>query len=102
MQRKVIIRGAPGGTGSWLIQLAKIAYDCHVTAICSAKNAEYVRELGADEVVDYTEEDVAQALLSQAIQQKSDLLVDCVGGKELLSVYVCIFSRRPFQSFFLA
>ncbi len=94
--RRVIIRGASGGTGSWLVQLAKVAYDCHVTAICSERNASYVKKLGADEVIDYTSQDVTQILLSQrAATQEYDLLVDCVGGLELLSSYVCIQIYRP-------
>ncbi|TAQ85161.1 hypothetical protein B7494_g6514 [Chlorociboria aeruginascens] len=87
-QRKVIVQGASGGTGSWVVQLAKHVYDCHVTAICSAKNADYVKRLGADEVIDYTTEFIPQALLERHFSSpKSDLIVDCVGGMELLDVY---------------
>jgi len=87
-QRRVIIRGASGGTGSWLIQLAKVAYNCHVTAICSSKDAEYVKTLGADEVIDYTTKDVVQTLLAErAANKESDLIVDCVGGTELIGHY---------------
>jgi reticulon-4-interacting protein 1, mitochondrial len=65
-----------------------VAFDCHVTAICSSKNADFVKKLGADAVIDYTSENVPQTLLSQSATQKYDLLVDCVGGTELLSHYV--------------
>jgi NADPH:quinone reductase-like Zn-dependent oxidoreductase len=69
--------------------VAKVAYDCHVTAICSSKNAEYVKKLGADDVIDYTTNDVAQTLLAQRAESKeSDLIVDCVGGTELIGHYV--------------
>ena len=71
--------------------MAKIAYDCHITAICSGRNANYVKSLGADVVIDYTSQDVSQTLLEQhAGDKQSDLLVDCVGGRELLSTYVSI------------
>lgn len=66
--------------------VAKVAYDCHVTAICSSKNAEYVKKLGADEVIDYTTKDVVQTLLAE--RKGSDLIVDCVGGTELIGHYV--------------
>lgn len=71
--------------------MAKVAYDCHVTAICSSKNAEYIKKLGADEVIDYTTKDVVQTLLADS--KGSDLLVDCVGGTELLGHYVSPFSH---------
>ncbi|KAG4437517.1 hypothetical protein IFR05_006989 [Cadophora sp. M221] len=86
-QRKVIIRGASGGTGSWLVQLAKIVYDCHVTAICSEKNSSYVQTLGADSIIDYTTQNVSQTLLSSLDSTKYDLIVDCVGGTELIPIY---------------
>ncbi|KAF4632690.1 hypothetical protein G7Y89_g5443 [Cudoniella acicularis] len=95
-QRRVIIRGASGGTGSWLVQLAKKVYNCHVTAICSSKNAEFVKSLDADDVIDYTSEDIISTLLSRRAEaQEYGLLVDCAGGTELLSSYVCPL-KSPF------
>ena len=76
--------------------MAKVVCDCHITAICSSKNAEYVKKLGADEVIDYTAEDVIQALLAERTANKqSDLIVDCVGGTELLGCYVGFPSSQP-------
>ncbi|RAL58189.1 hypothetical protein DID88_002324 [Monilinia fructigena] len=87
-QRKVIVRGASGGCGSWAVQLAKLLYDCHVTAICSGRNLDYVKSLGADEVIDYTSQPVLQTLLDSKIASKNfDLLIDCVGGTELIPSY---------------
>lgn len=61
--------------------VAKKLYNCHVTGICSGRNADFVRRLGADEIVDYTTQDVAQTLLgSRPSGRKYDLYVDCVGG----------------------
>lgn len=69
--------------------MAKVAYDCHVTAICSSKNVDYVKKLGADEAIDYSSQDVVQTLLSRrAANKESDLIVDCVGGTELMGHYV--------------
>ncbi|KAF2500551.1 GroES-like protein [Lophium mytilinum] len=81
---RVVVAGASGGVGMWCVQLAKKLYNCHVTGICSAKNADFVREMGADEVVDYTSEFVGQALLEGLpAGRQYDLYIDCVGGTEI-------------------
>ncbi|KAI1610356.1 NADH oxidase [Exophiala viscosa] len=77
---RVFINGGSGGTGVWGIQIAK-ALGCHVVTSCSGKNAQFCKELGADEVVDYTSEDVLEALKKKVgvSGQKFDLVVDNVG-----------------------
>lgn len=77
--------------------VAKVVYECHVTAICSTRNTEFVKGLGADEVIDYTNQDVASALCSQQVltNKNYDLIVDCVGGTDLLTVYVCDSTMFP-------
>lgn len=55
----VLINGASGGVGSFAIQIAK-AYGATVTAVCSAKHHDFVRELGADEVLDYADTDYSK------------------------------------------
>lgn len=62
-KRRVVISGASGGVGIWCVQLAKKLYGCHVIGICSERNADFVKELGADEIIDYGKQDVAQTLL---------------------------------------
>ena len=74
--RRVLVIGASGGVGSFAVQLAA-AYGAEVTGVCSTRNVELVRSLGADHVVDHTTQDVA-AVAGQ------DLVVDLAGRLPLV------------------
>jgi NADPH:quinone reductase-like Zn-dependent oxidoreductase len=69
--------------------VAKKVYNCHVVAVCSGRNADFVRQLGADEVVDYTTSDVPKTLLERRPEGRGfDLYIDCVGGTEMFGTWV--------------
>ncbi|WIG61509.1 MAG: Zinc-type alcohol dehydrogenase-like protein [Ktedonobacterales bacterium] len=55
--QKILIYGASGSIGTAGVQLAKLSFDAHVTAVCGTKNVALIQSLGADEVIDYTQED---------------------------------------------
>lgn len=74
--QKVLIHGGSGGVGAMAIQLAK-HLGAHVATTVSAANADFVRELGADEVIDYKTQDFADVL------HDYDLVLDSLGGENL-------------------
>ena len=74
--QSVLINGASGGVGTWAVQIAK-ALGGHVTAVCSSRNVEMVRALGADEIIDYTKQDFVEG------GPRFDLMLDTVGNRSV-------------------
>jgi NADPH:quinone reductase-like Zn-dependent oxidoreductase len=73
---RLLINGASGGVGTFAVPMAK-AYGAEVTAVCSARNAELVRSLGADQVIDYRRVDFTRA------GRRYDVVLDLVGNHSL-------------------
>src|SRR3954452_8648406 len=74
--QKVVINGASGGVGTFAVQIAK-SLGANVTGVCSTRNVDLVRSIGADHVIDYSQEDFTQA------RKRYDLMLDLVGSRSL-------------------
>ena len=70
----VLINGASGGVGTFAVQIAK-TFGADVTAVCSTRNVDQARALGADRVIDYTQEDFTQR------NERHDLMLDIAGSR---------------------
>jgi NADPH:quinone reductase-like Zn-dependent oxidoreductase len=73
---RVLINGASGGVGTFAVQIAK-SFGANVTGVCSTRNIDMVRSIGADQVIDYRQEDFTQT------GQRYDVMLDLVGSGSL-------------------
>jgi NADPH:quinone reductase-like Zn-dependent oxidoreductase len=83
--QKVLINGASGGVGTFAVQIAK-SYGADVTGVCSTRNLDLVRSLGADHVIDYTKEDFTKGA------ERYDVIIDNVANHSLLE---CRHALKP-------
>jgi NADPH:quinone reductase-like Zn-dependent oxidoreductase len=74
--QKVLINGASGGIGTFAVQIAK-SFGAQVTGVCSTRKMDMVRSIGADQVIDYTQEDFTQK------EQRYDLIIDIVANRSV-------------------
>lgn len=77
--RRVLINGASGGVGSFAVQIAKVL-GAHVTAVCSTRHIEMVRDIGADVVIDYTADDFTRTKVPY------DVIFDLAGNRKLREI----------------
>jgi len=87
--QKVLINGASGGVGTFAVQIAK-SFGAEVTGVCSTRNLDMVSSIGADHVIDYTQEDFTQD------EQCYDLILDIVANRSILDYTRALRSKGSY------
>jgi NADPH:quinone reductase-like Zn-dependent oxidoreductase len=84
--QRILINGASGGVGTFAVQIAK-AFGADITAVCSTKKVDMVRSLGADQVIDYTQQDFSNN------GQRYDLILAANGNRSIFDYQRALTSR---------
>lgn len=87
----VLINGAAGGVGTFAVQIAK-SLGAHVTGVCSTRNVEMLRSIGADEAIDYTHEDFTRSA------RHYHLILDLVGNRALADCLRAVYPHGTYIS----
>jgi NADPH:quinone reductase-like Zn-dependent oxidoreductase len=87
--QRVLINGASGGVGTFAVQIAKSS-GANVTGVCSTRNVDMVRSIGADHVIDYTKQDFTQT------EQAYDVMLDLVGTQSLSDCRRAVTARGTY------
>ena len=87
--QKVLINGASGGVGTFAVQIAK-SFGAEVAAVCSTRNVDTARSMGADHVIDYTREDFTR------IDERHDLILDVAANRSLSDCRRALTSRGTY------
>lgn len=87
--QKVLITGAAGGIGTFAVQIAR-AFGAHVTGVCSTRNVDHVRSIGADRVIDYTKDDFTRST------ERYDLILSAAGKRSWLACRRVMTPRGTF------
>lgn len=86
---RVLITAASGGVGVWAVQLARLA-GAYVVATCGPRNIDFVKDLGANEVLDYTITPVGAWTAEDRREREFDVVIDCKGGATLSEAWTCV------------